>query len=320
MERIIQIWNERKLVILGIAVSLIAFALLTRVSVEIQIDGETRNVSHFFPQNVEDILTRNHISVGKNDLINVGMTDQVKNHMQIVIERAVTVYVQADWQTFPVTMPPGTAAEAITKAGVIVGEKDIVQTQDEGKTVNGQEIRVIRVTEQIINEDRILRFEVESTVDDTLEKGLSKTIKPGKNGVALDTVKIIYQDGQEVQRELLDTTVTQEPEAKIVAMGTITSVSRGGARFDFQTAMECRATAYTYTGYRTATGRNPAVGLVAVDPSVIPLGSKLYIEGYGYAEAADTGGSIRGNRVDLFLETREECIRWGIRPVRVYVL
>jgi 3D (Asp-Asp-Asp) domain-containing protein len=81
-----------------------------------------------------------------------------------------------------------------------------------------------------------------------------------------------------------------------------------------------QATAYTYTGYRTATGQNPAVGMVAVDPSVIPLGSRMYIEGYGYARAADTGGAVRGDKIDLFMEEYGQCIHWGRRMVKVYLL
>jgi 3D (Asp-Asp-Asp) domain-containing protein len=80
------------------------------------------------------------------------------------------------------------------------------------------------------------------------------------------------------------------------------------------------ASAYTYTGNRTATGKNPEVGMVAVDPRVIPMGSRLYIEGYGYGRAADTGGSIKGNRLDLFMEDRSQCLSWGRRTVKVYLL
>jgi 3D (Asp-Asp-Asp) domain-containing protein len=80
------------------------------------------------------------------------------------------------------------------------------------------------------------------------------------------------------------------------------------------------ASAYTYTGRNTSCGMKPAVGLVAVDPSVIPLGTKLYIEGYGYATAADTGGAIKGNRIDLFMEDKSQCLSWGKRMVKVYVL
>ena len=89
---------------------------------------------------------------------------------------------------------------------------------------------------------------------------------------------------------------------------------------DFKEAKIMEATAYTYTGRNTFTGEPPAVGLIAVDPRVIPLGSKVYVEGYGYARAADTGSSIKGDRIDIFLEDRRSCMEWGRRTVKVYLL
>lgn len=79
------------------------------------------------------------------------------------------------------------------------------------------------------------------------------------------------------------------------------------------------ATAYTWTGYRTATGTWPSRGTVAVDPRVIPLGTELYIEGYGPAVAADTGGAIQGHRVDLYMDSKNECLQWGRRKVEVQI-
>ena len=82
--------------------------------------------------------------------------------------------------------------------------------------------------------------------------------------------------------------------------------------------MEC--TAYTHDGSRTATGVVPQYGIVAVDPRVIPLGTRLYVVGYGPAVAADTGGLIKGKRIDIFLNSETECRKWGRRKVKVYVI
>ena len=79
------------------------------------------------------------------------------------------------------------------------------------------------------------------------------------------------------------------------------------------------ATAYTWTGYRTATGTWPSRGTVATDPRVIPTGSKLWVEGYGEAVAADTGGAIKGQRIDLYMDTKHECLQWGRRKVEVQI-
>jgi len=93
-------------------------------------------------------------------------------------------------------------------------------------------------------------------------------------------------------------------------------------------AMDMEATAYEpspiscgpHANGITATGMRAVYGVVAVDPRVIPLGSRLYVEGYGYAIAADTGSAIKGNRIDLFYPTYREAIQFGRRMVRVYLL
>jgi 3D (Asp-Asp-Asp) domain-containing protein len=73
----------------------------------------------------------------------------------------------------------------------------------------------------------------------------------------------------------------------------------------------------------TATGlnlkKNPSIKVIAVDPKVIPLGSKVYVEGYGYAIAADKGGGIRGNKIDVLMPTKAKAIQWGVRTVKVRV-
>lgn len=88
--------------------------------------------------------------------------------------------------------------------------------------------------------------------------------------------------------------------------------------------LQMTATAYTYGCGNgdgvTATGTIPRPGVAAVDPAVIPLGTELYVEGYGYARAEDTGGAIRGARIDLFFPTRETALQWGRRTVEVRVL
>lgn len=88
----------------------------------------------------------------------------------------------------------------------------------------------------------------------------------------------------------------------------------------------CSSTAYTAdAGSLTASGRvverNPRrISTVAVDPDVIPLGSILYIQGYGYAVAADTGGAIKGNKIDVFFDSESDCDDWGVKTVKVTVL
>jgi 3D (Asp-Asp-Asp) domain-containing protein len=240
--------------------------------------------------------------------------------MLITVTRAFDVKVLADGEIREIYTAPITVNEAIALAGFDLGDKDIVKTLPVTMVVPQQEIEVIRVTEKEIIEDQEMPYQVERTTDATLEMGLSRTLQAGKNGIARNTSVITYHNGQEANRTLVKMETLVQPVKRIVAMGNITSVSRGGDRLDFREARYMQATAYTYTGFRTATGHNPAVGMVAVDPREIPLGSKLYVEGYGYAWAADTGGAVKGNIIDLFMEEHSQCINWGRRTVKVYIL
>lgn len=70
----------------------------------------------------------------------------------------------------------------------------------------------------------------------------------------------------------------------------------------------------------TRSGTQVSRGTIAVDPRVIPLGTKVYVEGYGHAECLDTGGAIKGNRIDLYMDSREECFEFGRRDVRVWIV
>lgn len=121
-------------------------------------------------------------------------------------------------------------------------------------------------------------------------------------------------------------TVVRTPLPRIVGVGTRSPIGAPDAFFD-EDSMILVATAYypgprNYgggVGIRTATGMLAQRGVVAVDPAVIPLGTRVYVEGYGGAIAADTGGAIRGKRIDLCFNTYEEAIRFGRHPVRVHI-
>lgn len=320
------VWSKKgtfliaSILTLGLLLGSLAFALQKPVSIDV--DGNLIKSRVLFSGTVGDVLDQNHITLGEKDLVEPSRETAVMKNMQIKITRAFTVKVLADGITREVLTTPVTAQEAVALAGFTLGEKDIVKILPVEVEMVGpqQEIEVIRVTQKEITQDEQMPYQVEKTMDSTLEMGLTKTLQAGKNGLARSTLLVTYHNGQEVKRETLKIETLAQPQNKLVAMGNITSVSRGGQRLDFREARYMQSTAYTYTGSRTATGKNPAVGMVAVDPSVIPLGSKMYIEGYGYAWAADTGGAIRGNKIDVFLEEYSQCVKWGRRTVKVYLM
>jgi len=96
-------------------------------------------------------------------------------------------------------------------------------------------------------------------------------------------------------------------------------VSRGSVKTEPKTLI-VQVTTYTWTGNQTFTGTWPQLGTIAVDPSVIPLGARLYVPGYGWGRAEDTGGAIKGSIIDVYYPTEKEARQWGRQKgVRVLI-
>lgn len=200
-------------------------------------------------------------------------------------------------------------------------------------------------SEQPIMVGTFTRFEEEKVTipytsvkkkDRRLARGRKRRLVKGKDGLALVRYKVIFANGQKTKRRIVSQKVLTPPKNEVVLIGTgsnlyasRTTVSRLGARNDATgnnvagTSMSMVATAYWRlvggTGI-TSTGRKAGYGIVAVDPRVIPLGTRVYVNGYGYAVAADTGKAIKGKRIDLCFNTHAEAKRFGRRTVTVKLI
>ncbi|MPM89146.1 hypothetical protein SDC9_136254 [bioreactor metagenome] len=158
----------------------------------------------------------------------------------------------------------------------------------------------------------------------TMEKGVEEVVEAGQNGVKTVSVKMHFADEKQVTEEVIAETIIVQPKPQIINVGTRDTIntSRGAQRFRSVAWME--ATAYLPTDGSaeglTATGIPARRGIVAVDPDIIPLGTRVYIPGYGVGLAADTGGAIIGNKIDLCMESSSEAWRFGRRDVKVYIL
>ncbi len=164
-----------------------------------------------------------------------------------------------------------------------------------------------------------------------LAPGSSKVIARGRPGLVEVHLLCAQRDGGPVHRKVLSSTLLVASKPRIVADGIgSTSLVRfeahGIAHMGYmaRAAIEMVATAYTAdsaggSGW-TASGRRAGYGIVAVDPRVIPLGTHLYIPGYGVAIAGDTGGAIVGNRIDLGFDSIHDAMLFGRRDVKVYRL
>lgn len=314
-------WAKLAVILLTALLFLSTFAVyfLLEKNIEIIIDGKSHHVLTR-DCSVEKVLAAAGISVTENDKVLPALNGRVLDGGMIEITRAVPMIIQADGKEITLSHIPASVKEVLADADISLGEKDLVNMELDAVVTGEQPIVVSRVTTKIASFTQPIDYQIERIPDSTLEKGISKVITPGRDGQEILTVEVSYADGKEIERVELASSVLAEPVNQVVATGTLTQASRGGASFDFSQAMVVEATAYTYTGYRTATGTNPKVGTIAVDPRVIPLGSRVYVEGYGFARAEDTGGAIKGNIIDVFLETEHDCRSWGRKKVKIYVL
>lgn len=223
-----------------------------------------------------------------------------------------------DGKTYEVFTGKSVTKDILAEKQIVLGPEDkVYPALDE---VVEDEIKVVRVSKETIEEEKVIPFEIEKRESEDLYQGETRVIQKGQNGREKKIYEVILEDGQEKVRNFVKSVLVKEPVKQVVAYGTRQTVSRGGSSINFKKALSMTATAYTHTGNKTYTGVWPSVGIVAVDPKVIPLHTKLYIDGYGYATAMDIGSAIKGNRIDLFFDTKAEALKWGRRKVQVFIL
>lgn len=296
-----------------------AIRIVRAVPVTLVVDGKSSKVITV-PVTVESALKLAGISLSKFDYSSKPLASKITSKDVIRITRAVPVTLVADGKSNKVITVPVTVKSVLKLAGISLGKFDYASKSLTSKIVANETIKITRVTRTFVKRRSVLNSLEERRPDPSLEKGITHIVRKGSDGVSEKTVRITYEDGKEIDRAIIESKIIKKPVSRLIAMGTLSSVSRGGSRVNFERTVVVEATAYTHTGYRTASGAYPEVGMIAVDPRVIPMGSKVYVEGYGFARAKDTGGAIKGNRIDLFMDNYSNAIRWGRRTVKVYIV
>jgi 3D (Asp-Asp-Asp) domain-containing protein len=238
-----------------------------------------------------------------------------------------TISVIADGISKTLHTSSDTVSTALSEAGIDVGPTDIVEPKVDTPVSEGLEIRVVRVSEQVILQKEPIAFSTKRQPTTELRMGLNHVVSEGEPGLKHLYYKVRYEDGVLKQRDMIRAEVVVEPKDRVVKIGDRgMGVSRG--MFTSRRMMRMVATAYDpgprscgkYATGRTCIGMKAGYGVVAVDPRVIPFRTKLYIEGYGYAIAGDSGRAIKGNRIDLGFNTYSTAKRFGRRSVKVYIL
>jgi len=345
--------SAKRNIILSTVFSVIAIAMICTVSVMCKqitiVDGSSSAKQVItFNRYVEDVLDAQNITLGSRDKMNVEPGDKLKDRMKIEIYRAFNVSVTEKGKTTVHIATRRTVGEILNELGYNAKETDKTTPAYTATVSEFDEITLIRTKEETVDVVEEIPYESTRRENKALATGKQRVVTKGKPGEKKVSYKVYYEDGVEVSREVIEEEVISEAVAEITEIGpkktidsyTIASAgtvktSRSGS-LSYSKVLTANATAYdasscgkspSHPAYGiTATGRRAGYGIVAVDPSIIPLGTKLYIESadgsyvYGTAIAADTGGAIKGNRIDLCFNTRSEAINFGRRQMKVYIL
>jgi 3D (Asp-Asp-Asp) domain-containing protein len=289
---------------------------------------------------VGEFLEEARIKLEKNDSVTPPVDEKIiDNYLtDITIVRSVDINVITDGKTEKINIP------ALTSAGsFILGLKSDTGKNYEysGKLTDtladGCTLTLTTYTEEKIVKTEESVFGTTLKTDANLEKGKIAVDNEGKPGVVeFVTLVKTWSDGRK-NESVIQESVIQEPVDRVIRQGTKETpkeVKKAGSDdgMDYVKRYSMNASAYT-AGYEstgkkpgdpgygvTASGMLVQKGVVAVDPSVIPLGTKLYVEGYGYAVAADTGSGIKGEKIDLYYENLSDALKFGRRQLEVYVL
>ncbi len=244
-----------------------------------------------------------------------------------------------------------TVAQLLEKEDIVLGEQDVINLDLQTELDFQMLIQIDDVRFETEYEEVVMPFNRVAKTKSGQHISSQVTITKGESGLRKDTYSTKFVNGIFAERELISQEVIKEPVDEVITCGlpsevdTITIINTAGAglgtangtssggtfiapdgtEYKYLYYVDVSATAYgDMVGSITYTGRHVELGIIAVDPNVIPLHSKVYVIGdygdYGVCDAQDIGGGVKGNRIDVYLQNEDVCRQFGVRQMRAYVL
>lgn len=319
-ERTVMLKLRLSVLIPAILVFMVCSCLLVQKTVVLNINGEQKILHTFTLATVGDVLLEQGVTLMEKDEVTPAVETRLQRKTEIIVTQAAGVTLIADGAEIPIRTKVHQVADLLDEYQICLEPLDEVTPALESRIESGMTVQVVRVRTESIDIEAPLEYELIRNYTIKLPAGMNRVSQHGKEGKAQQQWEITFHDGVEAFRQMISQEILEEPIDQVMLCGSATTISRGGDDIRYSRYMRMEATAYTYTGNNTASGVPPYRGAVAVDTNVIPMGTNLYVEGYGYAKALDRGGAIKGNRIDVFLETQWEVNRWGRRWIDVYIL
>jgi len=281
---------------------------------------------------VGEALREAEIPVYLGDVVQPSLGSEALASMRVSIQRSQPVSFDVDGRIIRTRTRGQTVADALAESEIGLSSLDEVTPPLDSELRTAEHITVVRVQEDIEIDEEIAPFTTVYVADRSLPIDTQQLISPGAEGITRMRTRVRYEDGEEVDRALEDTWEAQEPADRSIAYGQRiepkTFTADDGSQYTYWRTVRMLASSYSagtagvspdksYYG-RTYTGDPMRHGIVAVDPSIIPLRSQVYVPGYGVGDALDLGGAIRARRIDLgFDDSNLEL--WN-KWVEVYLL
>ena len=317
----------------------LAIHLTSAHTVTVVADGRAQSTVVYEGQTIADALQACGVTVDSNDKLTAPTTKQVSADMVIEVTRQHAVKFTADGETKNLLVEDTTVSALLAEQGITLGKDDVVTPDLSTKITADTDVTVQRVKYEEVTAEEAIPFTETVTNDSSLPRGVTRVDVQGQDGVQKVTRRNKIVDGVVTESTVLSSTVLKEAVNQVSRVGTKdpngyatiesdgTVYDQNGNQVNYTKLLTGKCSAYTGGGI-TATGAPAAFGRVAVNPNVIPYGTKLFIcspDGkvvYGYAVASDTGGACMRNTIiaDLYYDTLSECYQIGVRNMNVYIL
>lgn len=307
-------------------------------------DGEQVTVHTSFASDPAKVLDEVGVELDVDDFYTTAAGDGVS---EITVQRGQVVYVDYCGETLELNTYGETLGALLDRSGIQTYGQYTVSQPLQTMTYDGMQVQVGNVVKSQETYTVELPYETIYCDDPSLPQGQEQVVVAGSAGQLLCSAEVVYVNAQEQSRIVTEETVLQRPVDQIVAVGVGAQaepqeeeselwIGDGiirlptGEVLTYTDSATYNATAYTHLDEGcdmvTATGTRVKWGTVAVDPRMIPYGTRMFIvtsDGsfiYGIATAEDCGGAIKGNRIDLYMPTLSEAFRFGRRSCTVYFL
>ncbi|NSL52876.1 DUF348 domain-containing protein [Bacillus sp. P2(2020)] len=297
--------------------------------IQITVWGEQKTVWSA-AKTVGEFIEEQNIALTDRDRIRPSRDTKLDQKTEIVIEKAFPITIKDGNEKKQIWTTSTTVVDLLKQQDIKLNELDRVEPEATTQVTENMVIKIIRVEKVTDVVEEPIDYAVVTRKDSSLPQGVEKVIKKGEKGLEKKTYEVILENGKEVSRKLIQKEKIKDSIDRIVALGTKPIKQQTSRGYNGPVKKEFYVQATAYTAYcngcsgKTSTGinlrANPDAKVIAVDPNVIPLGSKVWVEGYGYAIAADTGSSIKGNKIDLFYPDKKTVDKFGKKTVLIKIL